>query len=129
VNSSQPNGDAGYFWGSQRKLAVLGMAYLLVGAGLLYSLLTDWIELFTAVLVGILGLTVLSLVIIVRREGLITAENKLIGGFVLVAMGLLFGLNMFTDLRSEIVFGIVFVVGVVIPHLLIHHTDYGTDKT
>lgn len=56
-----------------------------------------------------------------------TAENKLIGIFVLVAMGLLFGLLEFTNLPSEIVYGIVFGVGVVVPGLLLQYTDYGSD--
>jgi hypothetical protein len=36
------------------KITALGLAYLLVGVGFFYSLATDSIQLFTAVLVGIL---------------------------------------------------------------------------
>ena len=108
------------------KVAALGLAYLLVGVGFFYSLTTDSIQLLTAVLVGVLGLIVLSLGIIIRREGLVTAENKVIGVFVLVAMGLLFGLIEYTTLSSEVVFGIVFVIGVIVPHLLLQYTGYGT---
>lgn len=110
------------------KITALGLAYLLVGIGLFYSLATDSIQLFSAVLVGILGLILLSLFIIIRREGLVTAENKVISVFVLLAMGLLFGLYEFTALSSEIVFGIVFVVGVIVPHLLFQYTPYGTSE-
>ncbi|GGJ17865.1 hypothetical protein GCM10008995_29460 [Halobellus salinus] len=42
-------------------------------------------------------------------------------------MALLFGLFEFTDLPVEIVYGIVFGVGVVIPGLLLQYTDYGSD--
>ncbi|WP_049925911.1 hypothetical protein [Halopiger goleimassiliensis] len=107
------------------KLAIFGVAHVLVGIGFFYGLVTDSITLLTAVLVGVLGFVLLSLAIVVRREGLITPENKLIGGFVLVAIVLLFGLETITDLPSEVVFGIVFVVGVVLPHLVLEYTDYG----
>lgn len=110
------------------KYAVLGLAYLLVGIGFFDGLLTDSIRLLTAVLAGVLGLILLSLVIITRQEGLVTAENKLIGTFVLVAMGLLFGLYEYTQFPSEIVFGLVFLVGVIVPHLLLEYTDYGTAR-
>lgn len=110
------------------KVTALGLAYLLVGVGFFYSLTTDSIQLFTAVLVGILGLILVSLVIIIRREGLVTDENKVISMFVLSAMGLLFGLSEFTALSSEIVFGVVFIVGVVVPHLLLQYTHYGTTE-
>ncbi|THE63162.1 hypothetical protein D8Y22_19435 [Salinadaptatus halalkaliphilus] len=108
------------------KITAIGLAYLLVGGGFFISLATDSIQLFTAVAVGILGLLIISLVIIIRREGLVTAENKVIGVFVLLAMGLLFGLSALTTLSSEIVFGIVFIVGIIVPHLLFQYTHYGT---
>ena len=110
------------------KNTLLGLAYLFVGIGLFYSLLTDSIELFSVILIAILGLLFLSLFIIVRREGLVTTENKVIGVFVLMAMVNLFGLYEFTDFSSEIIFSIVFVVGVMIPHVLIHYTSYGSSK-
>ena len=110
------------------KITALGLAYLLVGVGFFVSLATDSIQLFTAVAVGILGLIIVSLVIIIRREGLVTAENKVISVFVLLAMGLLFALHEFTTLSSEIVFGIVFIVGVIVPHLLLQYTNYGTTE-
>ena len=108
------------------KITALGLAYLLVGVGFFISLATNSIQLFTAVAVGILGLVIVSLVIIIRREGLVTTENKVISVFVLLAMGLLFGLYEFTTLSSEVVFGIVFIVGVIVPHLLLQYTHYGT---
>jgi len=125
--SGDGSNDGGLL-GSRASNAALGIAYLLVGIGLAYSLAVNSIGLFAAVLVGVLGLVVLSLAILVRREGLITAENKLIGAFVLLAMALLFGLHELTALPSEIVFGVVFAVGVVVPHLLLDYTDYGTLK-
>lgn len=103
----------------------LGLAYVVAGVGLLVALLSDSLELVTAVLGALLLLIVLSLGTIFRREGLVTPENKLIGGFVLVAMGLLFGLNRATDLASELIFGVVLCVGVIVPHLLIQRLGYG----
>lgn len=104
---------------------VLGVLYVLVGISLVVSLVTDWFALFVAVLVGILALVVVSLAVLVRAEGLVTAENKLIGVFVLLAMVVLFALFGFTDLPFEVVFGIVLVVGVLVPHLLRTYTGYG----
>ena len=107
---------------------VLAIAYLGVGIGLFYSLATDSMNLFLVALAGTLVVIVGSLGIMFRREGVITPENKLIGGFVLIAMGLLFGLSELTDLSFELIFGIVFVVGVLIPMFLLEHTAYGADE-
>jgi len=127
MSRSNPGSNDG-FLNSQTSAAALGFAYLLVGIGLAYGLVANAIGLLVAVLVGVLGLVVLSLAIIVRREGLVTAENKLIGVFVLLAMALLFGLTELTDLPSEVVFGVVFAVGVVVPHLLLERIEYGTPE-
>lgn len=104
------------------KTTALGVAYLLVGVRFFYSLATDSVQLLTAVLPGVVGLILLSLAIIIRREGLITPENRVISVFVLLAMGLLFGLYEFTTLSLEIVFGIVFILGVIFPHLLLQYS-------
>lgn len=105
--------------------SLLGAGYLLVGVGLLYSVLTDWYELLVAVLALTVVLIAVSLYVSVRRDGLLTAENKLIGAFVLLAMALFLGLTGFTELAEEVVFAVVFVVGVVVPHVLLEYTDYG----
>ena len=105
---------------------ILGVAYLLVGVGLFASLAIGSITLIAAVLVGILGVIFVSLALVVYQEGLVTPENKIIAIFVLLAMGLLFGLSEFTELPSEVVFGAVFLVGVLVPHLLIEYTGVGT---
>ncbi|MFC7231460.1 hypothetical protein ACFQMM_08680 [Saliphagus sp. GCM10025308] len=126
VNAPSSGTDANRYFDGRRGPLALGLSYVAVGIALFYALATDSIELVTAVLVGVLGLLLLSLYVVIRREGLVTAENKLIGTFVLVAMGLLFGLYEFTALSSEVVFGIVFVVGVIVPHLLLKYTDHGT---
>ncbi|PHQ44307.1 hypothetical protein DJ68_19180 [Halorubrum sp. C3] len=123
---SESVGNDQYF-GGRRGVIALAVAYVAVGLGLFYSLATESIDLFSGVLVAIVVLVGLSLYILYRREGLVTAENKLIGIFVLVAMGLLFGLLAFTALPLEIVYGIVFGVGVVVPGLLLQYTDYGSD--
>ena len=101
----------------------LGVAYLLVGVGLFVSLATGSSRLFTAVAIGILGLVGVSLAVMVSQEGLLTRENKLIGGFVLAAIALLFGLVGSTDLPEEAIIGVVFLVAVVIPQLLIEHSN------
>ena len=119
--------DDDQYFGGRRGVVALAVAYVAVGLGLFYSLATESIDLFSGVLVAIVVLVGISLYILYRREGLVTAENKLIGIFVLVAMGLLFGLLEFTNLPSEIVYGIVFGVGVVVPGLLLQYTDYGSD--
>lgn len=121
------NVDTDQYFGGRRGVIALAVAYVAVGLGLFYSLATESITLFSGVLVAIVGLVGLSLYILYRREGLVTAENKLISIFVLVATGLLFGLFEFTDLPFEIVYGIVFGVGVVVPGLLLQYTDYGSD--
>lgn len=105
--------------------SLLGAGYLLVGVGLLYGLLTDWYELLLAVFALTVVLIAVSLYVSVRREGLLTAENRLIGAFVLLAMALFLGLTGYTDLPETVVFGVVFVVGVVVPHVLLEYTDYG----
>ncbi|USZ71590.1 hypothetical protein [Natronosalvus halobius] len=128
MNAPPSGTDANRFFDGRGGPVALGLSYVAVGIALFYALATDSIELVTAVLVGVLGLLLLSLYIVVRREGLVTAENRLIGTFVLVAMGLLYGLYEFTSLSSEAVFGIVFVVGVIVPHLLLEYTDYGTSR-
>jgi len=122
------NTDESRFGDAKIGYVVLGALYVLVGLGLFVSLGTDWIALFTVVLVGILGLVVLSLAVDIRQKGLMTSENKLIGAFVLLAMGLLVLLGGFTDLPSEVVIGVVFLVGVFVPHLLLQFTDYGSAR-
>ncbi|MFT4920906.1 MAG: hypothetical protein ACI8XM_000097 [Haloarculaceae archaeon] len=114
------------FFGGRSGVVALAVAYVAVGFGLFYSLATESIDLFSGVLVAIVVLVGISLYILYRREGLLTAENRLIGIFVLLAMGLLFGLLEFTDLPSEIVYGVVFGVGVVVPGFLLQYTDYGS---
>ncbi|WP_311173932.1 hypothetical protein [Halobellus ordinarius] len=121
------NVDTDQYFGGRRGVVALAVAYVAVGLGLFSSLATESITLFSGVLVAIVGLVGLSLYILYRREGLVTAENKLISIFVLVATGLLFGLFEFTDLPVEIVYGIVFGVGVVLPGLLLQYTDYESD--
>ena len=103
----------------------LGLAYVVAGVGLLVALLANSLDLITAVLGALVLLIVLSLGTVLRREGLVTPENKVIGVCVLTALGLLFGLGSFTDLPSELIFGVVFLVGVIVPHLLVHRLGYG----
>lgn len=113
-----PPGDTGRPLGD-RTLRLLGLAYLVVGIGFFAALLTDWVGLLTAVLVAILGLSLVSLLVIVRHEGLRTRENAVIGVFVVLAIALLLLFQAFTDLSNEVIFGVVFAVGIVVPYLLL----------
>lgn len=117
-------GDTGYFR-SRRSATALGLAYLLVGIGLLASFAVDSTEFFIVVLLAILAVTAVSLLIIIRAEGVVTRDNAVIGGFVLLSLGLLFGFYGYTGLPSEVVFAIVIVVGVLVPNLLLRHTRLG----
>jgi hypothetical protein len=122
MDASQPNppGDG------ELGQVLLGSAYLLVGVGLVVSLVVDSTALFLAVLAAIVTLTALSLVVLFRREGVNTPENRLVGACVLVAMGLGFAVVQFTNLPEIIGFGVVVVVGIVVPTLLRNRTDYGS---
>lgn len=104
---------------------VLGVAYVVAGAGLFAALLTDSLDLIVAALASLLLLIVLSLGTVLYREGLVTSENKLIGVCVLAAMVLLFALHASTSLSSEAIFGIVFSIGVLAPYLLVNRLGYG----
>lgn len=97
--------------GPSRWEMILGVAYVVAGVALFVGLLTDSFGLSAAALGSLLLLIVLSLGTIVRREGLVTPENKVIAVCVLAAMGLLFGLSQYTDLSQELIFGVVFLVG------------------
>lgn len=126
MNSSNPASEnSGFFDGPVETLA-LGLGYVLVGIGLFYSLATESTTLFRVVLVAILVLVGVSLYVLYRREGLLTAENGLIGGFVVVAMALLFVLSEFMALPFEVVFGVVFVVGVLVPGAILEYTGFGS---
>lgn len=116
------------FIGGRRTVSALALAYVLVGVGFAYSLVANSTAVFGVVLLATGIVVVVSLVILVEREGLVTAENKLIGGFVLFAMVLLLGLSTLTDVAFEIVFGLVVLVGVVVPGLLLQYTRSGRDE-
>lgn len=124
VSSVTDFGDTGYLR-SRRGATAFGLAYLLVGIGLLASFAIDSTGFFIGVLLAILAVVAASLYIIVRSEGVVTRENTVIGGFVLLSLGLLFSLYSYTRLPSELVFGIVIVVGVLVPNLLLRQTRLG----
>ncbi|QLD89064.1 hypothetical protein HWV07_08485 [Natronomonas salina] len=126
MESSNPESESGDFFDGPVETLSLGLAYVLVGIGLFYSVATDSTTLFRIVLVAILLLVVVSLYVLYRREGLLTAENGLIGGFVLLAMALLVVLSAFTALPFEVVFGVVFVVGVLVPGAILEYTEFGS---
>ncbi|WP_336325292.1 hypothetical protein [Halovenus sp. HT40] len=125
--NSQPDSSVSDSLGGSRWEMLLGVAYVVAGVALFAGLLTDSFGLSAAVLGSLLLLIVLSLGTIIRREGLITPENKVIGGCVLAAMGLLFGCSQYTEFSRELIFGVVFLVGVIVPHLLVQYLGYGGD--
>lgn len=125
MESSTPETDNGDFFDGPVETLALGLAYVLVGIGLFYSVATDSTTLFRVVLVAILVLVAVSLYVLYRREGLLTTENGLIGGFMLLAMALLVVLSEFTALPFEVVFGVVFVVGVLVPGAILEYTEFG----
>lgn len=116
--------ENGYFR-TYRGAVALGVAFLVVGVGLLVSFAIDSTIFFIGVLLSILAVSTVSLSIIVRAEGVVTRANMVIGVFVLLAIGLLLGLSDYTDLSEEIVYAMVIVVGVLVPNLLLEHTRLG----
>ncbi|MFC7113732.1 hypothetical protein ACFQH2_00305 [Natronoarchaeum sp. GCM10025703] len=120
-------GETAYLEGPVATTA-LAISFVLVGVGLLVALTTGSMDLLVAVLVGIVVLVVAGIYITIRREGIVTRENGIIGGCVLLAMVLLFALYEFTALPSEAVFAVVGFVGVIVPHLVLEQTRYGDDE-
>ncbi|QSG04160.1 hypothetical protein [Natranaeroarchaeum sulfidigenes] len=106
----------------------LAVAFVLVGVGLLVGLTSGSMDVLGATMIGIIVLTVAGIYITIRREGIVTRENRIIGGCVLLAMVLLFALYELTALSSEVVFAVVGFVGVIVPHLLLEHTRYAGEK-
>lgn len=123
--SSRPEATNDAVFGGTVPQAMLGVAYVAVGIALFYTLTVGSTEQVMVVLLAVLALIALSLAIVVAREGLLTPENKLIGVFVLLSMGLLFGLTAFTDLPEVVVYGVVIVVGVLVPNRLLERGDDG----
>lgn len=54
---------------------------------------------------------------------MVSRENKVIGGFVVVAMVLTYGGFWLTDLPDEILMGVLFLVGIVIPMVVNNYLD------
>ncbi|ELY41858.1 hypothetical protein [Natronorubrum tibetense] len=104
---------------------VLAVGYLAVGIGFWVGLLTGWFRLLVAVLAGTVVLVAVSLYIAVKREGLVTAENKLFAAFALLATGLLVALLEFTAASEGVVFALCLAVATVPPYLILHYTGYG----
>lgn len=103
----------------------LGLSWLIVGLGLLATILTNSVDLFVGVAAVFMALLAISLSLVFRTEGVLTMENLVIAAFVVVSLGFLFGLSQFTDLPSVVVFGVVLVVGVLAPSALLGRTSLG----
>ncbi|MDG5818973.1 hypothetical protein [Natronococcus sp. A-GB7] len=55
-------------------------------------------------------------------------ENKVIAGFVVVAIGLYFALLSFTALQFEIVLGISMLIGVIAPMMVNNYLDNQSEQ-
>lgn len=60
---------------------------------------------------------------------MVSSENELVAGFVLVAFSLFLLLPRYAGLADEWVIGIVFLVGILVPQLLLEYTDLGSEPT
>lgn len=54
---------------------------------------------------------------------MISRENKITAGFVIVAMALYFSLLSFTDLAFELVVGLLILIGVIAPMMVNNYLD------
>ena len=54
---------------------------------------------------------------------MVSRENTVIGGFVLVAMALTFGGFLLTELPEELLMGVLFFVGIVAPMVVNSRLD------
>ena len=107
-----------------------GLTFLVIVVGFASSLATDsvgsFISGFTAVSVGLLSLLLLSFGIVMIRGGLAATDSKIIGLFVLSAVALLSVLSTATTLRPERILLGVFLIGLVLPQLLVQYTRLGS---
>lgn len=58
---------------------------------------------------------------------MVSRENKVIAGFVVVAVLLYFGLLSFGELPFEVVFGLVILLGVIAPMMVNNYLDNQTE--
>ncbi|WP_117367396.1 hypothetical protein [Natrarchaeobaculum sulfurireducens] len=54
---------------------------------------------------------------------MVSRQNKVVGGFVVVAMVLTYGGFWLTDLPDEILFGVLILVGVIAPMVVNNYLD------
>ncbi|RQG93806.1 hypothetical protein [Natrarchaeobius chitinivorans] len=59
---------------------------------------------------------------------MVSRENQILGGFILIAAVVFLLLTGFTELSSVAIIGIVLVIGVIVPQLLFQLTDVGSDR-
>ncbi|SNR40396.1 hypothetical protein [Halorubrum vacuolatum] len=102
-------------------LAALGVAYVLAGVGLFYALAIDSMELFNAALIAILVLLAVSMSVLIRTEPVRSRENATIAVCVFLAMGLYLVLWTFTALPFVVLVGVLFVVGVLLPTVVLQY--------
>lgn len=102
-------------------LAALGLGYVVAGVALFYGLALDSMQVFTGALIAISLLLAVSMVIVVRNEPLVSRENVVISVCVFVAMALFLGLSSLTELPFAVLFGVLVVVGVILPGLILQY--------
>ncbi|MDJ1433041.1 hypothetical protein [Halostagnicola sp. A-GB9-2] len=102
-------------------LAILGIAFVLAGLGLFYGLAVDSMQIFNAALIAIFVLLAVSMGILVRSEPIRSQENAVISICVFVAMALYLGLSIVTALPFAVLFGVLVIVGVIVPGLVLQY--------
>lgn len=128
MNGGMGTTNQSYFRSRYRATA-FSIVSLVIGIGLLYSVITDSIGLLFGVLLATLALIAISLYIVFRQDGVLTVENSVIGGFVLLALGLFFGLYEYTTLPLVVAIGSAILVSVIIPNRFLNHIRFGTDDS
>ncbi|ELY63636.1 hypothetical protein [Natronobacterium gregoryi] len=101
--------------------ALLGIAFVLAGLGLFYGLAVDSMQMISVALITIFVLFAVSMGILIRSEPIRSRENAVIAICVFVAMALYLGLSVFTALPFAVLVGVLFVVGVIVPGLVLQY--------
>ena len=102
-------------------LSALGVAFVIAGLGLFYGLAIDSMQVFSAALIAVFVLLVVSLVVVALSEPVVSRENAVISACVFAAMALYLGLGTFTALPSAVLVGVLIVVGVIVPGLVLQY--------
>lgn len=94
---------------------------VLAGHGLVYAVVIDSMQVFNAAPIAVFILLAVPVIIIARSEPVVSRENVVISVCVFVAMALFFGLSTFTALPYSVLYGILFIAGVIAPMLVLQY--------